>query len=149
MSESSKEARSGDFVPTSFEDLRRTTREESAAFEAQRQNDRAGPRDLVDMTSNGDFMRKSGMIGACAFIVGLLLIVAANFKPLFETAAAVQTAAVVSADKAGQQVDVVKGAVGGVADKAAFVKETDMKAIDMACLSGKGGCPQGARSPFK
>ena len=154
MSESTSEPRGKDFVPASFEDLRRTTREESAAFEAERQAQAEGPRDLTDMVSDRDFMRKSGLIGTCAIVIGLLLIFAANFRTLFETADAVHTAAAVSADKASAQVAAVKGVVGGVADKAAFVKETDTKAIDTAkgglnCLTGKGGCPQGAGSPFK
>lgn len=154
MSESGGEARPRDFVPASFEDLRRTTREESAAFEAERQADGAGPRDFVDMVADRDFMKKSGRIGTCAIILGLLLIFAANYKSLFETADAVHTAAAVSADKAGAQVAAVKGAVGGVADKAAFIKDEDTKAIDTAkgglsCLTGKGGCPQGGGSPFK
>jgi hypothetical protein len=150
MSESSSESRPKDFVPASFEELRRTTREESAAFERERQGAAEGPRDFVDMVADRDFMKKSGRIGAVAVIVGLLLIFAANFKALFITADAVQTAAAVSADKAGDQVAAVKG----IADKAAFLKATDMKAIDTAkgsqsCLAGKGGCPQAGSSPFR
>ncbi len=153
MSESSSESRPEGFVPASFADLRRTTRAESAAFEAERQAEAEGPRDYVDMVSNQDFMKKSGRIGACAIVLGLLLIFAANFKALFMTADAVHTAAVVSADKAGASVDAVKSTVGGVADKAAFIKDEDTKAIDtakggLACLTGKG-CPQGGGSPFK
>ena len=154
MSESSSEARPKDFVPASFEDLRRTTRAESAAFEAERQAEADSPRDFVDMVSDPDFMKKSGRIGTVAIVLGLLLIFAANFKALFMTADAVHTAAAVSADKAGGSVAAVKEAVGGVADKAAFIKDQDTKAIDTAkgglnCLTGKGGCPQGGGSPFK
>jgi hypothetical protein len=154
MSESSSEARPKDFVPASFEDLRRTTREESAAFEAERQAEAAGPRDFVDMVADRDFMKKSGRIGTVAIVLGLLLIFAANFKALFMTADAVHTAAAVSADKAGASVDDMKTAVGGIADKAAVIKAQDTKALDTAksgltCLTGKGGCPQGGGSPFK
>ncbi len=154
MAETSSEPRPEGFVPASFADLRRTTREESAAFEAERQAEAEGPRDYVDMVSNADFMKKSGRIGACAIALGLLLIFAANFKALFMTADAVHTAAAVSADKAGASVAAVKSTVGGVADKAAFIKDEDSKAIDTAkgglnCLTGKGGCPQGGGSPFK
>ncbi len=154
MSESSSEARPKDFVPASFEDLRRTTREESAAFEAERQAEAEGPRDFVDMVSDQDFMKTSGRIGTVAIVLGLLLIFAANFKALFMTADAVHTAAAVSADKAGVSVDAVKSTVGGVADKAALLKNQDTKALNMAkgglsCLTGKGGCPQGGSSPFK
>ena len=154
MSESSSEARPKDFVPASFEDLRRTTREESAAFEAERQAEAEGPRDFVDMIADRDFMKKSGRIGTVALVLGLLLIFAANFKALFMTADAVHTAAAVSAEKAGGQMAEVKEAVGGVADKAAFIKDQDTKAIDtakggLACLTGKSGCPQGGGSPFK
>ena len=154
MSESSSEARPKDFVPASFEDLRRTTREESAAFEAERRAEADGPRDFVDMVSNQDFMKRSGRIGTVAIVLGLLLIFAANFKALFMTADAVHTAAAVSADKASASVAAVKSTVGGVADKATFIKDQDTKAIDtakggLACLTGKGGCPQGGGSPFK
>ncbi len=154
MSESSSEPRPEDFVPASFADLRRTTREESLAFERERQGDAGGPRDYVDMVSNTDFMKKSGRIGTCAIVLGLLLIFAANFKALFMTADAVHTAAAVSADKAGSSVAAVKSTVAGVADKATFIKDEDTKAIDTAkgglsCLTGKGGCPQGGASPFK
>ena len=154
MSESSSEPRPEGFVPASFADLRRTTRAESAAFEAERQAEAEGPRDFVDMVSNQDFMKKSGRIGTVAIVLGLLLIFAANFKALFMTADAVHTAAAVSADKAGASVDAVKSTVSGVADKAAFIKDEDTKAIDsakggLACLAGKGGCPQGGSSPYK
>ncbi len=154
MSETSSEPRPEGFVPASFADLRRTTREESAAFEAERQAEAEGPRDFVDMVSNTDFMKKSGRIGTCAIVLGLLLIFAANFKALFMTADAVHTAAAVSADKAGASVAGVKGAVSGIADKAAFIKDEDTRAIDTAkgglsCLAGKGGCSQGGGSPFK
>ena len=154
MAESSNESRPADFVPASFADLRRTTRAESLAFARERQAETEGPRDYVDMVSNRDFMKKSGRIGTVAIVLGLLLIFAANFKALFMTADAVHTAAAVSADKAGGSVAAVKQAVGGVADKAAFIKAADTQAIDTAkgglnCLTGKGGCPQGGGSPFK
>ena len=154
MSESSSEARPKDFVPASFEDLRRTTREESEAFEREFQAGAGGPRDFVDMVADRDFMKKSGRIGTVAIVLGLLLIFAANFKALFMTADAVHTAAAVSVDKAGGQVAAVKGAVGGVVDTAGGVKNTEIKAINTAkgglnCLTGKGGCPQGGSSPFK
>ncbi|WP_217433861.1 hypothetical protein [Caulobacter sp. S45] len=154
MSESSSQARPEGFVPASFEDLRRTTREESLAFEREMQASADTPRDFVDMVSNRDFMKTSGRIGACAVVLGLLMIFAANFKALFMTADAVHTAAAASADKASGQVAAVKSAVGGIAAKAAFIKNEDAKALDTAksglnCLASGNGCSHGGGSPFR
>jgi hypothetical protein len=152
MAEPTTEPKRDTFVPASFEDLRRNTREEGERF--TRENQIRTRQDFGDLVSQGDFMKQSKLIGIGAIALGALLILAAYIKPLFQTADAVQTAAAVAADKAHQQIGAAQGAVGSVASQAAFIKDTDTKAINMAkgglaCLNGQAACANGASSPFK
>ena len=139
------------FVPTSFEDLRRDTRADRP--EVPLGEGRQTSRDLHDLVAEHGFMQNSKLIAGAAVVIGVLLILIAYERPLLDTFDAFHTAGQVAADKAGQQVQAVQGAVGGLADKASVVKATDMKAINtaksgLACLAGKAGCPNGS-SPFK
>ena len=139
------------FVPTSFEDLRRDTRADRP--EVPLGEGRRTSRDLHDLVAERGFMQNSGLIAGAAAVIGVLLILIAYERPLIETFDAFHTAGQVAADKAGQQVQTAQGAVGGISDKAAFVKATDLKAINtakggLACLAGKAGCPNGS-SPFR
>ena len=139
------------FVPTSFEDLRRDTRADRP--EVPLGEGRRTSRDLHDLVAERGFMQHSGLIAGAAAVIGTLLILIAYERPLLDTFDAFHTAGQVAADKAGQQVQAVQGTVGGITGKAAFVKATDLKAINtakggLACLTGKAGCPNGS-SPFR
>ena len=155
MMEPAEAARSSDFVPTSFEDLRRDTPGDRADLAVDER--RVGPQDLGAMIADRGFMQTSKWISIGAVGIGAALILAAYARPLFQTADAVHTAAAVTAvtaDKAGGQVQAVQGAADGVARKAAIIKNVDMRAINMAagglgCLSGQGRCAGGGSSPFK
>ena len=145
------DSRRSDFVPTSFEDLRRDTRPERP--EIPLASDRMGSRDLHDLVAEPGFMSQSKLVAGGALLVGAVMILIAYGRPLFATFDAFHIAGQVAADKAAQQITAVQGTVGGLADKAAFVKATDEKAINtakggLACLTGKAGCPNGS-SPFK
>ncbi len=151
MAEPTEGSRPSDFVPTSFEDLRRDTGSDRADYSPAEA--RGGRQDLGALIADRGFMQRSKWISIAAVGIGALLILAAYARPLFETAGAVQTATAEAADKAGGQVQAVQGAADRLASKAAFIKDTDMRAINMAkgglgCLSGQGGCP-GGTSPFK
>lgn len=140
-----------DFVPTSFEDLRRDTR--AGRPEIPLGQGRTTSSDLHDLVAERGFMQKSGLIAGGAAALGALLILIAYARPLFETFDAFHTAGQVAASKAGQQLAGVQGVAGGLADKAALVKATDEKAINtakggLACLTGKAACPNGS-SPFR
>ena len=139
------------FVPTSFEDLRRDTRADRP--ELPLGEGRRASRDLHDLVAERGFMQNSGLIAGAAAVIGALLILIAYERPLLDTFDAFHTAGQVAADKAGQQVQAVQGTVGGIAGKAAFIKATDLKAINtakggLACLTGKAACPNGS-SPLR
>ena len=139
------------FVPTSFEDLRRDTR--SSRADILLREDRQTSHDLHDLVAERGFMRNSRLIAGGAAAIGALLILIAYARPLFDTFNAFGTAGQVAADKAGQQLNAVRGAVGGIAGQAALVKQTDEKAINtakggLACLTGKASCPNGS-SPVR
>ena len=149
MSDAGEETNPLDEVPMSYADLRR-----SAPGEADSLVRAPRSRDLGDLMAEPGFMQNSKWVGVGAVVVGALLILAAYVRPLFDTVDAVHVAAGVAADQASRQVSVAQGAVGGFAQGAASVRETDMRAINMAkgslsCLSGKGGCANGGSSPFK
>ena len=151
MAEPTDGSRPADFVPASFEDLRRDTRSDRPDYSPT--ESRLGRQDFGALVANRGFMQSSKWISIGAVGIGALLILAAYARPLFDTADAVQTATVEAADKASSQVRAVQGAADGVARKAAFMKDTDIRAINMAkgglgCLSGQGGCPNGS-SPFR
>ncbi len=153
MAEPTDGARPDDFVPASFEDLRRTKPSADSRDDVVSERIRTR-QDLGDMMADRGFMRNSKLVGIGAVVIGALLILTAYIRPLFETVDAVHTATAVASEKAAQGIDATRGVVGGMADKAAFVQATDVKAINMAkgglgCLSGKAGCANGASSPFK
>ena len=153
MAEPIDGARPNDFVPMSFEDLRRSKPSPDVQAEVVTNRIRTR-RDLGDMVADGGFMQRSKLIGIGAVVIGALLILIAYIRPLFATVDAVTTATAVASDKAGQGIAATQSMVGGLADRAAFVQATDTKAINMAkgglaCLGGKSACANGASSPFK
>lgn len=150
MSELEQGAPRDTFVPASFADLRRNDRAEGEALERSREAKMRTREDFADLVGDGGFMRQSKWIAIGGVVIAAVLILAVYYKPLFETAYAVQTASSV----AGQGIQSKLGGVGAIAGQVSAIRTIDMKAIDtakggMACLNGQASCAGGARSPFK
>jgi hypothetical protein len=148
---SDAKGRSAEFVPTSFEDLRRDTGSRRAQIPTV--EEKTTSRDLHDLVAQGRFMKNSALVAAGAFAIGLVLILIAYVGPMLGTVDAVHTAGQVAVDKVREKLGGLGGSVSGLASKAAAVQATDEKAINtakggMACLTGKAACPNGS-SPFK
>lgn len=143
--------RDASFVPSSFEDLRRDARANRPELPLAEQ--KSTSRDLHDLVAERGFMQRSGLIAAGAVAVGAVLILVAYARPMLDAFDAVHASSQMAADKAGQQLQGVQSAAGGLTSQAALVRSTDEKAIStakggLACLTGKTACPNGA-SPFK
>ena len=143
MAGADDEARPHDVVPISHEDLRRDTPQDRDMLDRrQRRLDAGG---LNDLLCNRRFMDQSRRISTGATVLGVMLILAGERRPILETFHAVRAAAVSAHWSMARRQD-ASGAISRIVSGAELAKAADAKTLmlvrrGVSCLVRAGLCP--------
>jgi hypothetical protein len=131
------------YIPTSFEDLRRTSKTSPSRVTIRAElappprKAHAAAADLADLAANPVVMKQSKAAILVALAIFMMIGGLIYYRPFLETLDAFNTAGTAAATKAGAIAAQTKGSVGSLGKTLATAKDVDTKAINIG-LKGVG-----------